>query len=81
MSRNVTGKTKLFGVIGTPIEHSCSPKMHNAAFDALDLDYEYLAFEVGQDTLAPGGGRLEGAGREGIQCHDAKQADCCSVFG
>lgn len=52
MSRHVTGKTKLFGVIGTPIEHSSSPKMHNAAFDALDLDYEYLAFEVGQDTLA-----------------------------
>lgn len=52
MSRYVTGKTKLFAVIGTPIEHSSSPKMHNAAFDALDLDYEYLAFDVGQETLA-----------------------------
>ena len=66
MSRNVTGKTKLFGVIGTPIEHSCSPKMHNAAFDALGLDYEYLAFEVGTGYACAGGGRLEGAGRERI---------------
>ena len=53
MSRNVTGKTKLFGVIQTPIEHSCSPKMHNAAFDALGLDYEYgLSGE--QETLRSG---------------------------
>lgn len=66
MSRHVTGKTKLFGVIGTPIEHSSSPKMHNAAFDALDLDYEYLAFEVGQDTLAQAVEGLKVLGAKGF---------------
>ncbi|MBS7621981.1 shikimate dehydrogenase, partial [Candidatus Bathyarchaeota archaeon] len=28
----VSGKTKVFCVIGDPIEHSLSPMMHNAAF-------------------------------------------------
>jgi len=35
----ITGKTKLLGVIGHPIEHSLSPFMHNAALAALNLDY------------------------------------------
>ena len=41
MSVDVTAKTKLLGVLGTPIEHSSSPKIHNTAFEALGLDYEY----------------------------------------
>ncbi len=42
----VTGKTRVCGVIGDPIEHSLSPIMHNAAFEALGLDYVFLAFKV-----------------------------------
>jgi shikimate dehydrogenase len=42
----VTGKTRVCGVIGDPIEHSLSPAMHNAAFEALNLDYVFLAFKV-----------------------------------
>lgn len=42
----ISGKTRVCGVIGDPIEHSLSPIMHNAAFQALDLDYAYLAFKV-----------------------------------
>ncbi len=33
-------------VIGDPVTHSLSPAIHNAAFDALGLDWIYLAFEV-----------------------------------
>jgi shikimate dehydrogenase len=33
-------------VIGSPVRHSRSPAIHNAAFRALDLDWTYLAFEV-----------------------------------
>ncbi len=33
-------------VIGDPVAHSLSPAIHNAAFDALGLDWIYLAFEV-----------------------------------
>lgn len=42
----ISGKTRVCGVIGDPIEHSLSPIMHNAAFQALEMDYVYLAFKV-----------------------------------
>jgi len=47
----ITGKTQLLGVIGHPIEHSLSPKMHNAAIAALKLDYVYLPFPVKPEDL------------------------------
>jgi shikimate dehydrogenase len=42
----ITNDTKLCAVIGNPIAHSLSPAIHNAAFNALDLDFVYLAFRV-----------------------------------
>jgi shikimate dehydrogenase len=42
----ITGKTKVVGVIGNPIEHSMSPPMHNNAFKELNMDYVYVAFPV-----------------------------------
>lgn len=42
----ITGKTKLLGVIGDPIEHSLSPVMHNAALAYMGLDYVYLPLPV-----------------------------------
>jgi shikimate dehydrogenase len=38
--------TQLCGVIGNPVKHSLSPAMHNAAYEAQDLNFVYLAFEV-----------------------------------
>ena len=43
---SITGKTRVCGVIGDPIEHSLSPILHNAAFNSLKLDYAFLAFKV-----------------------------------
>lgn len=51
MEPRITGHTELIGLIATPIRHSSSPKMHNAAFAKLGLDYAYLAFEVGNEQL------------------------------
>ncbi|NJP11235.1 MAG: shikimate dehydrogenase [Leptolyngbyaceae cyanobacterium RU_5_1] len=48
----ITGKTKLLGVIGHPIEHSLSPLMHNAALTDLGLDYVYLPLPVEPKNLA-----------------------------
>jgi shikimate dehydrogenase len=47
----ITGKTKLLGVIGYPIEHSLSPIMHNAAIAHLGLDYAYLPFAIKSEDL------------------------------
>ncbi|MCV3215757.1 shikimate dehydrogenase [Plectonema radiosum NIES-515] len=47
----ITGKTKLLGVIGHPVEHSLSPLMHNAALESLGLDYVYLPFSIKPDDL------------------------------
>ena len=42
----ISGKTRVYGVIGDPIEHSLSPVIHNAAFAALGLESVFLAFRV-----------------------------------
>lgn len=42
----INAQTVLVGVMGWPVAHSLSPQMHNAAFDALGLNWRYLAFAV-----------------------------------
>jgi shikimate dehydrogenase len=51
MHTEITGNTKLCGLIGDPVRHSVSPAMHNAAFRTLGLDYAYLPFRVRRDDL------------------------------
>lgn len=43
---NIKGSTNIVGLIGHPVEHSFSPPMHNAAFNALNMDWAYVAFDV-----------------------------------
>ena len=52
MNMTVSGKTKICGLIGDPVEHTMSPAMHNAAFEELGLDYIYLPFHVKAEGLA-----------------------------
>ena len=49
---NIDGKTKLLGLIGTPVEHSKSPAMYNYCFDKYGLNCAYLAFDVDMDHVA-----------------------------
>ena len=51
MSINITGTTKLTGLLGSPVSHSISPMMHNEAFSLLGLDYLYLCFDVDTTSL------------------------------
>lgn len=49
--RPITAQTRLCAVFGDPIRHSASPSMHNAAFDARNLDWRYLACHVLPEKL------------------------------
>ena len=42
----ITGATRLAAVIGSPVRHSRSPVIHNAAFAATGLDWRFVALEV-----------------------------------
>jgi shikimate dehydrogenase len=46
VSRAPRASTRIAGVIGDPVRHSLSPVLHNAAFDALGVDWVYVAFPV-----------------------------------
>ena len=47
----LSGTTRLLGIIGHPIGHSLSPRMHNAAFAHDGADYVYVAMDVWPDRL------------------------------
>lgn len=48
----ISGRTKMICLLGSPVAHSMSPAMHNEAFTELGLDYRYLAFDVKEGELA-----------------------------
>lgn len=47
----ISGRTRILGVIGDPVQHTASPAMHNAALAAAGLDYAYVAFHVAPDQV------------------------------
>src|SRR5215210_1536595 len=52
----LSGRTRLLGVIGYPIAHSLSPRMHNAAFavgknETAEAEYAYVAMDVRPERL------------------------------
>lgn len=46
-----TSKTKLLGLLGTPVEHSLSPKLHSFLANKFNKDISYLAFDVQKEDL------------------------------
>jgi shikimate dehydrogenase len=48
----IGGATRVAGVIGDPVRHSLSPRLHNAAYAALGLDWVFAAFEVADGRAA-----------------------------
>ncbi|HEY4620860.1 MAG TPA: hypothetical protein VIG93_04105 [Gaiellaceae bacterium] len=48
----ISGTTTLVGIIGWPVEHSLSPRMQNAAFAALGLDWAYVPLPTPPERLA-----------------------------
>lgn len=42
----IDADTKIYGVVGSPVAHSMSPAIHNAAFEQLGINAVYLPFLV-----------------------------------
>lgn len=47
----INSKTTLCAIIGSPVEHSLSPIMHNEGFKQMSLNYVYTAFDVDGPAL------------------------------
>jgi shikimate dehydrogenase len=62
----VSGYTGVVGVIGSPIAHSLSPTLHNAAFAAAGLDWCCVAFEVADGDAARALGGMAALGIRGL---------------
>lgn len=46
--KSITRATKVFGIVGHPVEHSKSPAMHNAGFERIGFDGVYLPMPVAE---------------------------------
>jgi shikimate dehydrogenase len=62
---DINGRTRLVGIIGWPVGHSLSPRMHNAAFRALGLNYVYVPLPVAPGRLEVAVRGLAGLGFRG----------------
>ncbi|HKF91117.1 MAG TPA: shikimate dehydrogenase [Acidimicrobiia bacterium] len=77
--REITGATRVVGVIGDPVGHSRSPAMHNAAFDALGLDWVYVAFPVARGDGAAAVRAVVRLGLAGLNVTMPHKADAAAA--
>lgn len=47
----IEGTTRVVGILGDPVDHSLSPRMHNAAFAELGLNYVYVPMRTTESQL------------------------------
>jgi shikimate dehydrogenase len=62
----VSAETQLFGIMGSPIDHSLSPLMHNAAFEAMGIPAIYVPFQVKAEDLGKATMALRALGVSGV---------------
>ncbi len=62
----INGKTQLIGLIGWPVSHSFSPAMHNAAAQALGLNWAYVPLPVKPEAVATAVSALSALGFRGV---------------
>jgi len=62
----INGRTKVVGVWGHPVGHSRSPVMHNAALEALGLDWVYVPFEVAPENVETAVAAVRALGLVGV---------------
>ena len=80
----IAGTTRVACVIGDPVEHSRSPRMHNAASAALGLDRIYVALRVAPADLAHAVRGLAALGFDGANVtvpHKTAALPLCDELG
>ena len=78
----IHGSTRLVGILGWPVEHSLSPRMHNAAFEALGLDWAYVPLPTRPEQLAHAVAGLAALGFAGANVtspHKLAVAELCDT--
>ena len=71
--------TRLAALLGDPVDHSLSPRMHNAAFRHLGLDWCYLAFRVEGSRFEEALRGLEALGARGANVTVPHKQAACSL--
>lgn len=66
----IGAQTNVYAIIGKPIKHSLSPKLHNYMFAKYNIDAVYIAFEVNNLKQALEG--IRGLGIKGVNITDRK---------
>lgn len=62
----ITSKTQMVGLLGHPVQHSQSPAMHNKAFDQMQLNFAYAAFDVSPKLLSEAIAGIKGLALRGV---------------
>ncbi len=63
---DISGETKIVGLIGNPVEHSMSPSMQNPAFQQKGLNYVYVTFKVEEENIEKALEGIKGLEIEGV---------------
>ena len=77
-----SGKTKVLGVIGDPVSHTASPKMHMAQLTQSGLAYVYVPFHVKPEALQQAIEGLKALSIRGINVtipHKEEMVSLCDV--
>jgi shikimate dehydrogenase len=77
----IGGATRLVALIGHPVSHSLSPRMHNAAFAALALDWAYVALDVPPARLEEAVRGLAAAGFAGANVTTPHKLEVARLVG
>lgn len=67
-----------FAVIGDPVEHSRSPRMHRAAYEAMGLPYRYVAVRVTVGEVSQVLEALRDRGYLGVNVTIPHKAEACA---
>ena len=79
----ISGRTRLFAVLGWPVEHSLSPAMQNAAFAEAGVNAAYVALPVAPASLAAAMAGAHALGFAGLNVtvpHKEEAARLCATL-